>query len=44
MNVGDRSVDDWWMNLAGKRLVFKTGDPAKFDGELSFWTRDMDRY
>lgn len=42
MRTGDRSVDDWWLNLVGKRLTFKTGDRSRFDGELSLRTRDMD--
>lgn len=41
MRTGDRSVDDWWMNLVGKRLTFKSGD-SRFDGVLSMRARDMD--
>jgi hypothetical protein len=42
MRAGDRSVDDWWMNLSGKQLTFKGGDRSRFDGVLSVRTRDMD--
>lgn len=41
MKVGDRSVDDWWMNVSSDSLTFKT-EGSKFDGKVSLWTRDMD--
>jgi hypothetical protein len=42
MRAGHRSVNNWWLNVESKRLAWRDGKPARFDGSLSIQARDLE--
>ena len=41
MHTGDEAVDDWWMNVIGKRLTFHATEPPTAEGTLSVRTKNL---
>ncbi|HEY3496705.1 MAG TPA: hypothetical protein VGK73_18525 [Polyangiaceae bacterium] len=41
MRAGDRSVENWWMNVVSRRLSFWNTEPPRFEGTLSVRARDL---
>ncbi len=41
MHAGDEAVDDWWMNVIGKRLTFHSTEPPTAEGSLSVRTKNL---
>jgi hypothetical protein len=41
MHAGDEAVDDWWMNVIGKRITLHSTEPPSAEGSLSLRTKNL---
>lgn len=41
MHAGNEAVDDWWMNLEGKRLTYRASEPPSAEGSISVRTKNL---